>query len=318
MRRLYLCFLFAASAGCYGGQFDGSAADVFACSTNEDCPSSQICLLDVCVTDDAPELTVLGPEPLQGFATDATSFSLTLANGNNESFVLGEPGDAAADGHVRVWVDGEEITPIVSGDLAASVRVDGISIPEPTIGAHRIRALVFDTAGKPLPNPSTVGDRLFFVNDPDASPMIALRKPFPRWDDVPLVVTDRLVAGEEFQIEVAAHNIEWHNPVDDVDQTPGQGHSHIFLLDDFPDCLPGCNYSYMASLKPAASSSEDDRIIDGPAAMLLPTEPGARTLSAGLQHNNHFPYGSTTDKEDDWDPNTELVYDQIPVEFFAE
>jgi hypothetical protein len=149
--------------------------------------------------------------------------------------------------------------------------------------------------------------------------MIAILEPFPRWDDVPLVVTDLLPVGEEFQLEVAAHHIEWHNPVDD-DRTEGQGHTHVFLLDDYPECLPGCNYSYMASLKPSASSSEDDRIVDGPAAMLLPTEAGKRTLSAGLQHNNHFPYGSDTDKEAEWDPNFDdaLVNDSIPVEFFAD
>lgn len=319
MRLRVPAFFLSALAGCYGGQFDGAAAGVFACSTDDECPSTQICLLDICVVDDAPELTVLGPEPLQAFSTDSTSFSLTLANTKAEPFILGEPGDPAADGYVRVWVDGEEITPIVSGNLAESVNVTGISIPEPTVGAHRIRALIFDSSGKPFPNPSTVADRLFWVAHPDERPMIAIRKPFPRWDDVPLVVTDQLIVGEEFQVEVAAHHIEWHNPVDD-DRTEGQGHTHVFALDGYPGCLPGCNYSYMASLKPSASSGIDDRIVDGPAAMLLPTEPGPRTLSAGLQHNNHFPYGADTDKEADWDPSFDdaLVHDSIPVEFFAE
>lgn len=315
MRRLGLGLALLAG-GCYGGNFDPGAGGVFACDSDDQCPADQLCVLSICVIDDGPHLEITGPEPPFGqFPAGTTSFNLTVVDGASSGFALGPSG--SGDGHLRIFVDGEELDPIEEGSLSQGVDLDDIPLQATKGGVHRVRVMAVDTTGKPIGLPSATADRMFFVADPDGDPQIAVLEPFPQWPSAPLVPQDYYSVGEGFSIVIASKGFDWADP-DGTENMDGQYHTHVYVLDDYPDCLPGCNDDYVGSLKPGASSTSSGPLVDGEATIMLPTAPTRLTVTAGLQWNTHTPYPAPTIDEADWDQTVRngLVNDRVVIEFF--
>jgi hypothetical protein len=307
------CALIA--SGCYGGSFNGGAGDVFACETDEECPRDQLCVLRVCVIDEGPHLEITGPEPPFGqFATDTTSFDLTVVDTASSGFVLGPP--EMGDGYLRIFVDGEELERLEDGDLSQGVDVDDIPISSTNGGVHRVRVMAVDTLGEPIGRPAATADRMFFVDDPNDEPQIAVLDPFPQWPDAPLVPQDYHDVGVGFSLVIAGIGFDWDDP--DGTEITEEGHTHVYVIDDYPDCLPGCNDDYVGSLKPGASTKGSGPLVDGEATTMLPTTPGRLKVTAGLQWNTHTPYPAPTIDDADWDQNVRdgLVNDGVQIEFF--
>lgn len=308
--------------GCYSAAFDSGANGVFACEDTSECPDNMECVLRVCVADDGPQLKINGPEgPFQAFAPGTTEFDLAVVDSSNQSFVLGEPG--TGDGYVRIWLDGEEIAPITEGDLAQGFGRNGVTIPAPVVGVHRVRVIVVDPAGEPIFSPGASADRVFFVSEEppmgeEPTPQVAILKPFPKWNDAPLTVRDYFEVATPFELEIASNDFDWTDP-SGTDHVDGQHHTHVYLISEYPDCLPGCNNDYVASLKPSASVSNNADIVDGEAGATLPTEPTRLRVTAGLQWNSHTPFPAPSLMEDDWtdDVRDGLVNDFVDIEFFV-
>jgi hypothetical protein len=87
----------------------------------------------------------------------------------------------------------------------------------------------------------------------------------------------------------------------DCEEISNEGHTHIYLLDDYPACLEDCNFGYLTSIKPPTDDAGS--MIEGEVEGTNFEETGTFTLSAGLQFNEHFP----------WPTPEDVVYDAIPI-----
>ena len=167
MRTNYLipCFLLGMTA-CLTNVPDPAVGGIYACEVQEDCPGSLNCLAKVCEAIELPSLTIANPEeekpyafngePLETLNIRATNFVLRPLAESNEAV----PGE----GHVVVFLDGEEIATIDSGDLTGGVLME-IQIPVTVPGGHRIHAQARFNDGTNYDNPEAVARRLVWVDD---------------------------------------------------------------------------------------------------------------------------------------------------------
>lgn len=294
--------------GCFSADFDADLSGVYYCQSDSDCESAERCDLFRCVNDEGPQLEIRGPEE-DGDAVDfgMPSLNLTL-RGSGIELVEGSQ-RVEGEGFLRVSIDGEVVGDrIVGGDLEESPGLaEAVDISGLAAGAHRIRVQAFYSDESPYENPGATAERLFFLDDGQVH--VAILEPAPG---------SQHRVGETMMLRVRAINFTWKDGEGDVDCTQAdveagscnmsldEGHSHVYTLDNYPECLDpvdaeaGCNFGYANSLKPDEDGEDE---VSGPLDFDF-GEPGTVTISAGLQYNEHQPF-----------PNpVEIRYDQVEVE----
>lgn len=291
-RARLLALAFAGLAGCYSNAFDEAAPNVYYCVENSDCLSMQACQQFRCVSDVGPRLQLSLPEPLTLVTSDQLTVDFSTSNfelSESNHFIEGE-------GKVRISIDGK----IVADSYSEAGELIDITNLEP--GAHRIEIQAIYGDGTPYRNPSAHAFTAFFIeSDNPERPQVAISYPPPG---------HMHVLGEPLQLRVAVRNFELLtsgtdckaptdcDPFDPaaVDCVPScskppGGHLHLYLLDDYPECLNdlpiGCNGDYVLSMKTPTEGSEE--VIAELAAELFDT-PGPVTLTVTLQYNDHDPY----------------------------
>jgi len=296
---------FAGLAGCYSNAFDEAITNVYYCVENSDCLSSQACDQFRCVSDSGPHLQLTLPEPL----TLVTSTQLTV-DFSSTDFTLSEANHfKEGEGKVRISIDGEVVLESFS-EAGELVDITGL---EP--GAHRIEIQAIYGDGTPYDNPSASDYTAFFVeSDNPQRPQVAIAYPPPG---------QLHVLGEPLQLRVAVRNFELvtqgtdckvptdcdpFDPaaVDCIPSCPAapSGHVHVYLLDNYPDCLLdtpiGCNGDYVVSMK-TPSDGGGEVVGELPADLFETT--GPVNLSVSLQYNDHDPYPS----------KSFIIYDSVEV-----
>lgn len=294
--------------GCFTEQFDPDLSGVYYCQADSDCESNEQCELFRCVSDEGPQLEIRGPEE-DGDAVDFGDSTMNVTvRGSGLELVEGS-GKTEGEGFLRILIDGEQVgNRVVSGNLeqspgvAESVDVSGL---EP--GAHRLRVEAFYSDDTAYENPGASAERLFFLDD--GSVHVAILSPAPG---------SQHRVGETLTMKVRAINFTWKDGEGDLDctqadveagdcnQSLDEGHTHVYMLDDYPGCLDpvdaeaGCNFGYVNSLKP---EEDGDSEVSGPLDFDFP-DTGKVMISAGLQYSEHEPF-----------PNpVEVVYDQVEIE----
>jgi len=299
------------SAGCFSTDLDPNLGGVFVCESSDadSCPSTLICVNQRCETAQAvPTLSVLGPEDneiLETTALDvpvgppADPFELTIRIQGTLDLVSANSGSdhEFGEGHVAVFVDGEEQLIVDNGSISAAASID-IEV-ENTPGAHRIALQARRNDGTAYDNPEARATRLFWLESELTSgqrPFVAIKTPWPG-DDFPLEQTT-------IDIEVATLNFDLEGT--GSGEKEGSGHAHIYYDVELPECVrdTSCDGSYLG----VASDSPTTTIL-APASQALNT-----TITAVLRHVGHAPYGIPFE----CDPRVDMppcvpVFDEIEI-----
>jgi hypothetical protein len=303
-------------AACYTVEFDEQKTDAYYCQSNTDCLETQACSQFRCVDNRGPHLDISGPEGSTELDPGTTSLDVLVDVSN---LVLDEKNTVEDGvGKLLLTIDphsANPITALVDTDSAQLDLGDGL---DP--GAHRLVAQAVFGDGTPYTNPSATTHRVFWQSDGTDRPQIAIMSPGPNHVHV---------ANEPLEIHVASSGFTFVNLGDDCPVPPGcdpfsddtcvpsvqdcgggintAGHTHIYLLGNYPDCLVtspeqpiSCNLDYIASIRQEGQGdNEVSAVIE---AEKFP-EPGNYVLTASTQYSNHAPY-----------PNVDFViYDQIPI-----
>lgn len=295
-------------AGCFTAEFEPDLSGVYYCQSQSDCESNERCELFRCVNNDGPKLEIRGPED-DGDAVSFGDSSLNLTL-RAVDFELEEGSQRnEGKGYLRVSIDGESVGPrIVDGDLENDPGVTvSVDIAGVAPGAHRVGVQAYYSNDESYDNPGASAERLVFIDDGEAH--IAILEPAPG---------SQHRVGETLELKVLAINFTWKDGEGDADCTEAdvqagdcaertdEGHTHVYVLDDYPDCLDptdseaGCNFGYANSLKPETDGAD---VVTGPLDFDF-EEPGMVTISAGLQYNEHDP----------WPDPVAIRYDQVVVE----
>jgi hypothetical protein len=289
MRKINLvpCLLALCVSACLTNVPEPDIGGIYACEVQEDCPGSQICLQKTCETIELPAIQIMNPEDGKDytFGMGPHQELLTIVGNNLTLRPLAESNDAVpGEGHLVVFVDGEQVAMIDTGDLTGGVPM-AITIPDEP-GVHRIHVQArlndetnYDTEG-------AVARTLVWVAD--GNKHVALRVPWP---------------GDEFPLDAMPLNAEVAVfPADAVAIGPpmtGLNHVHVYYSRTFPDCLEDfmCYNDYEGVVP------EDDNDF-GP--VFLPSAgAGPATLTAVIMLADHDIY---------YDPVTMLpVYSSIDI-----
>lgn len=282
--------------GCYSAQLDPDVAGVFVCGDGDDdepdatCPASQLCVNERCEdADDVPVLSVIDPEDeksisrvdvLDGFLMGpgpAPLLDLSIRIQGSLELVSASSGrdPTFGEGHVIVFIDGQEQETVDTGSIGAStpvmVRVPAIA------GPHRIMLQAYRNDGVAYDNPEATATRLFWLgSDVIRRPFVAVKSPWPG-----------TVFGPEDQlIEVvmaSSPEVELDDPGAGTQE--GKGHVHVYYdaRPMLPECVqdPGCDSGYLG----VAGASKI-------AEITLPMS-GAQstTLTGVLRNMDHSAYG---------------------------
>lgn len=287
-------------SSCYTAEFQPDLSGAYACEVDQDCPVDQTCAAGICVSDDGPHLTISGPEPLTQIPvanTDAlTGFQITLQG--TGLTLSGGSTHMDGVGVLEVRIDGNIVEPRVeSGNLGAGFTVGPFDMSGAEAGPHRIRISAHRLDGMPYPNPSSVADSVFFIDD--GNPQVAIMSPPP--GSIHSLT-------QPIPVTIASINYAWKTK--GGDDLMGQGHTHVYSNAMYPGCLDAsstddCNFLYLVSISGDGDPS-DPRMISGeiPVEKLESLSPGPIPLQAGLQTNNHLPFPTEPDIE----------YDQMEIE----
>jgi hypothetical protein len=273
-------------SGCLTNVPDPALGGVYACEVQEDCPESLSCLQKVCEAAELPIITIVNPEEQQPypFGTVHDEF-LNISGVNFVLRPLAESNDAVpGEGHIVVFLDGEEIATVDNGDLTGGVGMP-ISIPD-TPGAHRIHAQARFNDGTNYDNEGAVARRLVWVDN--GRKHVALRSPWP---------------GDSFPVDAFALQAEVavFDPLGIVEIGPpmtGKQHVHVYYNKTFPDCFlePICYMDYEGVVP------SDDSVF-GP--VFLPSAgAGPAVLTATIMEADHSIY---------YDEMDQPVFSEIPV-----
>ena len=290
MRKSSLLLIGALSFGasCYYADFDPDASNTFVCVSSDECPNSQECFNGVCVSDEGPSLSVIGPEPYQrvaaGNAEQLAGFTITV---RGSGLALSDSSQSTeGSGYIEVSVDGQDqFGRIVAGDLSTGLTTDPIDLSDATVGPHRIDVQAYYGDGKPYGNPSAANGAIFFIDD--GSPQLVIVEPAPGH-------VQRV--SEPLQVTVAAINWTWNSANSPLSTL--EGHTHVYSLNDYPACLAEdptsdayCNFKYLASFS-GSGDPDNMLLIHGEVTVdnleLLPF--GTQPFQAGLQDNEHEPF----------------------------
>lgn len=304
-------FCLGATASCYTVDFDETAPGVFYCQTGDDCDTNQACWEFRCVDDSGPRAAVTGPEPLQNVQFGTTE--LTVAYNFDNFEVVESTNVVEGQGQVHVSIAGTDIELMSVNSQGANLDISSLAP-----GAHRVRVQAVYGDGTAYANPSATVHAVFFLlPENDERPQAAIVFPYPGY---------RHLVGEPLEVIVATRKFEIvENPDDCIVPAGcdpwgpdaatcvpadcaivGQGHPHIYMLDDYPACLGdsvSCNGTYIKSLRPSmgvtATATRASGVIEGTTF----DAPGTYTLSTGLQYGSHAPYPSA-----DF-----IIHDQITI-----
>lgn len=289
-----LAIALALVSGCYTAQLDPDLDGVFACSLDDDeasaCPAGQTCVNARCESAErVPELAVINPEDEQSLFRGDIVDPMTMAMPGEpvpidiviQGSIVLVSADADAvfgEGHVKVFVDGEEHVTLDTGSIdsptSQTVRV------RPVAGPHRIVLQAYRSDGVAYDNPEATATRLFwFEHDEELlrRPFVAIKSPWPG------TVFD--LDEQDLTIELAAVQFEFIDP--GSPPGVGQGHAHVAHDPrmDYPECVkdPGCDNVYLDRGVVGASRTADAELPAG--------DVGSDRLTAVLRNTNHSPFG---------------------------
>lgn len=282
------------ASGCFTARLDPDLAGVFACGGDDEasaCPAGQTCVNASCEdVDRVPELAVIDPEDEQSlFRGDVVDLMMAMPGEPvtidiviQGSIVL-VPADADADavfgeGHVKVFVDGEEHVTLDSGSIDSPM-IQRVSV-RPVAGPHRILLQAHRNDGVAYDNPEATATRLFWFEHDDElrrRPFVAIKSPWPG------TVFD--LDEQDLTIELAAVQFEFRDPGSPAGA--GQGHAHVAHDPrmDHPECVedPGCDDVYLPEGVVGASRTAHVELPAG--------DVGSDRLTAVLRNTNHSPLG---------------------------
>ena len=308
------------------------------------CGEGRACQLSRCVDDSGPHVELTGPEPLTPYADNEASMEVVYSLTNFE--VVESNSVVEGEGKIKVLIDDGSVVPPIHSIEREGITVD-ISALAP--GPHRVWVQATYGDETEYTNPSSSDYVVFWVDSPPpcpdcyAQPHTAIVYPPPKHthvagEDLPVAVATRnfkLVENlstdnnpdlppmtKDCVPSEACMPFTAYDPLvcfPDLDMDPEtveecqllqRGHAHVYLLDDFPECLDdepvGCTDQYALTLRP--NSSEDVISNDDEISATLPgedlTEPGVYTFTVALQHNNHDSYPN----------NSQAIYDQFTIE----
>ncbi|MCX4244833.1 hypothetical protein [Paraliomyxa miuraensis] len=274
--------------GCYTAELDPELTGLFACDEDDDeastpCPSGQTCVNHRCENADAlPSLTVLAPEDEESLVENVSDVLMGMPQGPaidvilsfQGSLELSSPGEdhEFGEGHVVVYVDGDERLVIDSGDIGATMAVE-VQVP-PVAGAHRFVLQAVRNDGLPYDNPEATATRLFWLESPvTRRPFVAVKSPWPGTTFGP--------EDQTIEVELATLNFDLVDPSNT--KVEGQGHAHIHYDEGFPMCLqnPACDGGYIGIIGQSRTTE----------VTLPPSGAQAAELTAVLRHIDHSAYG---------------------------
>lgn len=306
-----LTALLVGTSGCYSAELDPAIAGAFACDAADPeadpCPDGLACVNGRCETEaDLPSVLVLSPENEESLSTPAphdqaagtSTLSLTLriqgrldlvSSSMSTEHVFGE-------GHVVVFVDGEEQNTVDSGSISASTPVEITVDAKP--GPHRIRLQIRRNDGLDYDHEGAAATRLFWLEN-DATrgqrPYVAFKTPWPgaHFD----------LEAPNVEIELATLNFELAEAGNG--SVDGRGHSHIYYDGDFPACTldEECDEDYIGVV--AASG---DTIAIAPNS-----SEGPATITAVLRNVGHTPYGFPFGCDPLVDADCDTAFDTITI-----
>ena len=276
------------ASGCYTAKLDPDLAGAFACELDDEdspCPAGQACVNGRCEDSQLlPSLKVIDPEAEQiierlevidlGMGMPGLvpleiqlqgSLSLVSASAGADP-VFGE-------GHVKVFIDGQEQVTIDDGSIDGSTIVMA-EVPA-VAGAHRIVLQAYRNDGEAYDNPEATATRLFWlVGGVLTRPFVAITSPWPG------TVFDLEL--QDIDVEVATLDFMLRDP-GGPPQT-GVGHAHLYYDPrvPFPECAndPGCEGTYLGVAGESRTGT-----------MTLPeADEGDGSLSVMLRNTDHSPY----------------------------
>ncbi len=309
MRKTTTHALFAAAglvlglgSACYSAEFDPDADELYTCSSDSDCADGFSCIDGLCLLDEGPALTVLGPEPLQDFNANAASIPVSV---RASGLTLVEPGatDDGGSGYIEIYLDGEALpdNPITSGNIASGVQVmaDAADLGP---GGHRVEIRTFRPDGTRYENPSATGTQAFFIHNTVFNEETMMNEEFP------LVVITRPWPGEvvdgdeDLIIEVSTLEWDWIDSSQDNEGEP-RGHAHLYFdIPDYPACQPECNLLYRESMNPTSSEVVNDSTLRNSIGLREDeVANGGVDIAVSLHNSDHtvFPRQPEPDTPDD-------------------
>ncbi|KIG16549.1 hypothetical protein DB30_04320 [Enhygromyxa salina] len=257
-------------AGCLTNTPDPATGGIYACVDDLDCPGEQECLQKVCEAVKLPVLQIQNPESEEKYLFGNANTDILSVSGANlilrSRSASNEP--VPGEGHLVVFINGQEAAVIDSGDISAGVLAN-IDIPN-TPGAHRIVVQARLNDGTDYDNETAQARRIVWVDD--GREHVALRKPWP--GDV-FGLDSQVIEAEV----VTLGGIEIGPP-----QTMRE-HVHVYYDAPFPGCLidnPMCEVGYNGVVP-----SDEDAF--GP--VLLPaSSAGMVSLTAVVATFDHLTY----------------------------
>lgn len=286
------------AAACFNADVPEEIHAVYSCEGDEDCLTAGFrCIESLCHDDRGPQLSVLGPEPLQVFAADQQSDSLTITLRHNQ-LQLTQPGTAHREGfgHIEIWLDETLLTTVTAGQGSDTIALATPNWPS-VAGLHRIVAIAKRNDGLEYINESARAQSAFWIDDGKARVGIIRPNPY-----------EEIAVDAPVEVEIHTINYALTNPntADLTDNSGTSGHMHLFFGQNIPACLSevvDCNGSYVSSVFP--SEGVVNQIVwEG--KLTAAAAAGLHNLSVVLQTHQHQPFPSP-------DAN-EVAYDSIAVE----
>lgn len=281
----------AMASGCFTANIDPDLGGVFVCgddASDGTCPSSLVCVNARCEDADlVPSLAVLNPENEKSFMRDDIvdiamgmppdgAIPLEIRIQGAISLVSESAGadPTFGEGHVKVYLDGEEQMTIDEGSIDSSTPV---MVMVPAIaGPHRILLQAYRNDGEAYDNPEATAMRLFWFES------VAMRRPFVAIK-APLPGTVFDLDERDLDVEIATLNFDLLDPGGPPRE--GIGHAHLYYDDrvKYPGCVqdPSCDNGYLG----VAGASKVGEL-DMPS-----TEAGGGFITAVLRNTDHSPYG---------------------------
>jgi hypothetical protein len=229
----------ALATGCFTADLDPKKTGAFSCVEADDCPEGRMCINARCETE-GPSVEVRNPEdedlfPVMDAPPDVPRPIMVTIAGTLE---LVEPSDehVSGEGHLALFVDGEEVDTITSGPFSAgmTVAIDVVNRP----GPHRVAIVARRNDGVDYDNAEARFTRLFWIDD--GTPQVAVKAPWPN-SSFPL-------DSEVIEYQVTSLRVELVPPMAEGMIDPTRGHVHIYYDKIFPACLmdPACDPNYIA------------------------------------------------------------------------
>lgn len=309
-------FAFGGLVGCYTVDFDETKPDVYYCKGDTDCSKQQSCQQFRCVADIGPQVEITLPEPLTPVGADE---DVLIVDYNVSNFTLSDSSERVeGQGKLLISIDGGALSTIALTESGAAVDIADALDP----GAHRVWVqAVYGDGETVYANPGATAYTVFYIVEQTLAgtnstrPQIAIVSPGPQHTHV---------LGEDLEVAIAVRNFtlvdkgeicEIPPDCDPWDESSApecavclenpEGHAHIYLIPNYPECLTegviGCNGEYIQSVRPSQSTSTDGITTTAIVSADSLPKTGTYTFTASLQHDDHLPFPSVE----------HVIFDQI-------